>query len=111
MSTLWLYLVVFVGGPGLFLLCWYRSADPRGLAAGALVSSLGGPALQFLGSGWGTSIAAVGLVWLGWVLVMAAGALSIARSQAQYATLSRIVGAIGTTIPWFGYALAAQFLE
>lgn len=111
MSTLSLYVLVFVVGPGLFLLLWYRAADPRGLALGALVASLAGPALQLFGTGWGTAIAAIGLIWLGWVLVMAAGAMIVAKAQPDYRLLCRVLGAIGTTVPWFGFVTARLLME
>ncbi|WP_299047055.1 hypothetical protein [uncultured Tateyamaria sp.] len=111
-----LFTMAFVIGPALFF-ALDRVAErhwPLAFAASVLVM------ISFLlRSGANLTLAfdatrtflSVASIWIAWVLVMvlAAGALRRAYPSIRARRLIRVAGAMGTTVPWFGFA-AAQMM-
>lgn len=115
---LWLaFAVMFVAGPLLFRL-WTRQV-PTGrrlmyLGIVMVAAVLAGLTLRYRAeTGWGdhvgVTLAALGLLWLGWIAVLALGAQSVVQraATAQGRRWTRVIGTAGTTAPWFGLAFAS----
>lgn len=111
------FAVMFVAGPLLFRL-WTRQVPTgrRVMSLGVVVAAavLAGLTLRYrAGTAWGDHVvltmAALGLLWLGWIAVLALGAQSVAQGGAtvQSRRWTRVIGSAGTTVPWFGLAFAS----
>ncbi|APX12878.1 hypothetical protein [Tateyamaria omphalii] len=111
-----LFVMAFVVGPGLFFLL-DRVAErhwPLAFVASLLVLAsfvLRSDAYLTFPVDATRVFLSVTLIWLGWVVVMvlAARALRQAVSTPRARRLVRAAGAMGTTVPWFGFA-AAQMM-
>ncbi|AXI48370.1 hypothetical protein C1J03_21665 [Sulfitobacter sp. SK012] len=117
MSLATLFLIIFIVGPVLFR--QMTKPEPSrasfwilGLCTG--LCALGGLAVRFgLPLAWGrdftVTIAGIALIWIAWISVLSPGAQSLRRRDPG--TLMRrwtgMIGAIGTTVPWFGLASAS----
>ena len=110
-----IYAIVFIAGPYAFLRLLRRPPTKRqfvGLAClttGAAAMSF---ALRYLSGGWGVNaigtIVGIALIWLAWISVLAFVS-QVVRSRDKRPAIRRwtaVVGAIATTIPWFGLAFA-----
>ncbi len=111
-----LFLFFFLVGPLSFRLL--TKAKPSGhgmrrLAAIAVILALSGIVLRYIAPDrWGHALWLTGLVilllWCGWIAVLALGAQAL-RSADPGPIMRRwteIIGAAGTTVPWFGLASA-----
>lgn len=113
-----LFLLAFVAGPALYfwLLRHNRQVWPLALVAVLLaVMSFGvrhGTALPF-GSDAARSGESVLLLWLAWVLVVVLVVQVLGRAFASPVARnrSRTLGAVGTTLPWFGFAAAQMMAD
>ncbi|MBY5933787.1 hypothetical protein KUV51_12320 [Tateyamaria omphalii] len=111
-----LFIMAFVIGPGLFFLLDRVAGRHWPLAFVASLFVLASFLLRsdaYLTFPFDATrvFLSVTFIWLGWVLVMvlAARALREAFPTARGQRLVRAAGAMGTTVPWFGFA-AAQMM-
>ena len=114
---LWLlFIAVFIGGPLTFR--WLTRSPPsprtaRGLALLALISASIAMILRYGFAGrWGDdlaiTVAGLFFIWLGWISVIAFAVQAIrhANPGTKMRRATGILGAVATTLPWFGLALA-----
>ncbi|KIN62550.1 hypothetical protein Z946_1410 [Sulfitobacter noctilucicola] len=111
-----LFVVFFVGGPLIFrTLTRSRPAvlQQRKLAIITAVLAVSGLALRYgFAEYWGRSVLltvlSIALIWFAWIGVLAYGAqaLRLADSRHQMRRWTGVIGAAGTTMPWFGLASA-----
>ena len=113
-----IFLIFFVAGPFAFRLL--TRADPpsvaalRRLVAMAAGCGLAAFALRYgLAAGWGVdlrvTLLGIALIWGAWIGVLAFGAQALRRAHPGL-TMRRwtgIIGAVGTTVPWFGLVAAS----
>lgn len=116
--VIWLILfcVVFGLGPWVFLRLMRLTPAPSVLAKLALAMVICAAAslwLRFLAPvPWGVNIWAtwlgIGLIWAAWIAVLALVALALRQVDTGPGMhrWTRVIGAIGTTVPWFGLASA-----
>lgn len=104
MNLLALFAICFIAGPIVFLLSWRHFAAPHTLALFALLCVFASTVLAGIAQPWAASLS-LGMIWLGWICVLAAGAQTCAQIFGG-PRLSRMVGAVGVTLPWFGFATA-----
>ncbi|MEP4198461.1 MAG: hypothetical protein ABJL99_22810 [Aliishimia sp.] len=111
-----LFIVVFVIGPLLFR-SGLNHADLVNKArflmlVPALLGVAGWGAKVLAGAAWGrklwATVPGIALVWLGWIglLVFCAARIQVLIPSAIGRKWTRALGAIGTTVPWFGLASA-----
>lgn len=117
MTLIALFLAIFVVGPLFFCILTARAATVTwsrkvallaiGCAAVALMLRYGTPAH------WGrdplVTGLAIGMMWIGWISVLAFAVLALRRADSgvMMRRLSTVLGAGGTTIPWFGLIWAS----
>jgi Co/Zn/Cd efflux system component len=117
MTLILLFLLIFVVGPLIFRAMTQRQPSKGQmlfLAVFALVSVGAALAIRY---GWARPLDAdmlmagvsIVLIWLGWIGVMAfvTQALRHAYPDQMVRRWAAVLGAIGTTIPWFGLAWAS----
>ena len=117
MTLIAVFLIVFVGGPLMFRFQTMRAPSPAGsrfLVVFALACAVGALGLRYAEvSHWGgdplVTAAGIVLIWFGWITVLAFGAQALRRADPGRAMrrLTAVLGAAGTTVPWFGLALAS----
>lgn len=108
MMPVTLFLISFVAGPAIFWML-ARLRPSRGYFVTLWIASavLAGAALslpRLLGESMTTGVAVIILFWLGWIMVIALCVLA-ARTRLTDGTSTRLafmIGAMGTTLPWFG---------
>ncbi len=118
MTVLWLalFVVVFGFGPWVFLRLMRltpSSALSARLVAFMVMAAAASMWLRFLAPvPWGANIWATGvgmvLIWAAWIAVLALAAQAL-RQADQGPAMRRwtaVIGAMGTTVPWFGLASA-----
>ncbi|TMM52756.1 hypothetical protein [Sulfitobacter sabulilitoris] len=106
------FAVVFGAGPAIFAALTVVQPVPRqammlvGITAACIAGAMGLRAV-FGETGAATGVALT-LIWLAWIAVMALGAQALRRldSRRGMIRLTRVGGAIATTVPWFGFAAA-----
>lgn len=111
-----LFVVFFVGGPLAFRALTRRRpqvGSKRRLMIGTFVSAGTGLGLRYgFGGQWGQdvwlTVASVALIWFAWIGVLAFGArvLRQADDGLPMWRWTGVIGAAGTTMPWFGLASA-----
>lgn len=74
----------------------------------AALFAAGSIALAGIGATW-SGHTAFALIWLGWICILIAGAAAL-EQRSRRARLSRIVGMLGATVPWFGFAAADMLM-
>lgn len=110
------FLIVFILGPLTFRRLTRPAPSPRAMRAvliwvlAALLTAL---ALRFgIANEWGSTQWLTGTVaaalWLAWIGVIALVVLALRRADPRLSMQrwSAALGAAGTTVPWFGLALA-----
>lgn len=104
MTDLLLFSLCFLLGPALYFGLWRVCPQPRRMALFASVCA--GTALLLWVSGpiW-SQPASMALVWLSWVAMLTAGGLTL-RAVYGWRRVARALGAMGVTLPWFGFATA-----
>ncbi len=118
MTVLWLalFVVVFGFGPWVFLRLMRLTPSSTvfaRLVAFMVMAAAASMWLRFLAPvPWGANIWAtgvgMGLIWAAWIAVLALAALAL-RHADQGPAMRRwtgVIGAMGTTVPWFGLASA-----
>jgi hypothetical protein len=111
-----LFVVFFVGGPLAFRGLTREGPmvdSQRRLIIGTLVCAGTGLVMRYgFADLWGRNlqmtVVSVTLIWFAWIGVLAFGALKL-RAMDQGVGMRRwtgIIGAAGTTMPWFGLASA-----
>ncbi|WP_299727928.1 hypothetical protein [uncultured Tateyamaria sp.] len=118
MMLLVLFTMAFVLGPGLFLILLHYDFGRGPLA---LVASLLVVASFVLRSEAGLTLAlepvpvflSIAAIWIAWVLVLVlvVRAWRSAHPTAAAQRWSRAIGAMGTTVPWFGFAAAQMMVK
>lgn len=111
-----LFVVVFVGGPLAFR-ALTRAASGRVLAIATAICALAGMALRYgFEDLWGRhvvlTVLSLALIWFAWIGVLAFGALKLRRVDPGQGMRrwTGVIGAAGTTVPWFGL-VSANFLQ
>ena len=110
------FLVFFVAGPLIFRGLTQRDPSRRQLRVISLVTlalSLGSLAVRYgFAPQWGDNliltIAGILLVWLAWIGMLAFGTQMLRRLDRgpRMRRWTGLLGAMGTTAPWFGLAFA-----
>ncbi|WP_299366823.1 hypothetical protein [uncultured Tateyamaria sp.] len=113
-----LFTMAFVIGPALFLVlvAFDGRRWPLALVASVLVVlslALRNEASLSLGVAPAPVFLSILLIWLAWILVMVlvARALYAAQPTPTMRRWSRAICAMGTTVPWFGFATAQMMAE
>lgn len=114
-SLVIIYAAVFVVGPLAFFRLMCRQPTTKQFARlGCIVAGATGMsfALRYLSDDWGQGIlityASIALIWLAWIAILAFVAQTL-RQHDEHPTMRRwtaLIGALATTIPWFGLASA-----
>lgn len=117
MSYVVLFLIVFVGGPLAFRALTREGPSLRAFRRVALFAALCAATGLTLRYGfvdlWGRNLlvtgAGIAFIWGGWIGVLAYGAQALRRmdSGAHMRRWTAVMGAVGTTVPWFGLASAS----
>ena len=116
MTLVAVFLLFFVGGPIMFRALTKAPPSRNGmrlLGVSAGVFAIAGLALRYgTPERWGqdvlVSVAGILLIWFAWVCVLAFGAQALRRADPgkRMRRWSGVIGALGTTVPWFGLASA-----
>lgn len=116
MSYLVVFLIIFVGGPMTFRGLTHGGPSPRAFRRLAMFTALSaaiGLTLRYGFSDlWGSNLVITGtgiaFIWGGWIGVLAYGAQALRRMDTglRMRRWSAVMGAVGTTVPWFGLASA-----
>ncbi len=119
MTFIILFLIVFVGGPLAFRALMRGGASPRAFRRLAIFTALcagTGLALRYgVAILWeNTPLVTAGsilFIWGGWIGVLAFGAQALRRIDTgrRMQRWTAVLGAAGTTVPWFGLASASLF--
>jgi hypothetical protein len=116
MTLILVFVIFFVGGPLIFRAL--MQADPTALTLRVLglvtaACALGGVVLRYgsspsLGDDLILTGAAILTAWFAWIGILAFGAQMLRRADdgAQIRRWTAVLGALGTTVPWFGLASA-----
>ncbi len=104
MSAYTLYALCFVAGPALFFVIWRFRTVPQMHCLFAALFAAFSIALSAIDSTW-SNYASFGALWLGWILILVAGA-AVIEQKSGLVRLSRVIGSVGVTMPWFGFAMA-----
>jgi hypothetical protein len=118
MTLFVLFLIVFVGGPVAFRALTHGGTSPaafRRLAMfTALCAAIGLTMRYGFSDLWGRNLLVTGggiaFIWGGWIGVLAYGT-QVLRRMDQGQRMRRwtaVMGAAGTTVPWFGLASASM---
>jgi hypothetical protein len=111
-----LFVIVFLGGPLAFRALTQGGPSPvafRRLALFTAFCAATGLTLRFGFAGlWGRNLLVTGsglaFIWGGWIGVLAYGAQALRRMDGglRMRRWTAVLGAMGTTVPWFGLASA-----
>lgn len=117
MSYAAVFLIVFVGGPLAFRALMLGGPAPTAFRRLAIFTALCAATGLTLRYGftdlWGRNLlvtgAGVAFIWGGWIGVLAYGAQALRRMDngARMRRWTAVMGALGTTVPWFGLASAS----
>tara|TARA_R100001369_G_scaffold41510_3_gene67691 strand:+ start:66 stop:431 length:366 start_codon:yes stop_codon:yes gene_type:complete len=117
MTLLGVFLIVFIGGPLVFLGLVRGEPSRRSLRRLVLLAFLCAVAgvgirygvAQYWGENLLASIGGIACIWLGWIAVLAfvAQVLRHAYPGATTQRWSNVLGIVGTTLPWFGLIWAS----
>lgn len=117
MTLIAIFLMVFVAGPLIFRAMIRPPATPgmtRFLACCAFGCAAAALALRYgMAQRWGADMLMTGagvlLIWLGWISVLAFGTQALRQADPHriMRQMTAVIGAAGTTIPWFGLAWAS----
>jgi len=105
MSVFQLFFLCFLVGPLCYFFLWRALNAPRFLACCGLILTVASLSLPAVWAGVDTAAYATGLIMAGWVCCIASGAMLCAHLTSRK-HLSRAIGALGVTLPWFGFAAA-----
>ena len=110
-----IFLAVFVAGPLAFLLLLRLAPSKRrsiGLVCLVVGSTGMSASLRYLSGGWGQdafyTLAGIGFIWVAWiaVIVFLAQRFRQLDNRLLMRRWTAIIGALATTVPWFGLASA-----
>lgn len=113
MTLILLFVVFFIGGPLAFRGLTSGRFGQRALGIGTAVCAGIGLALRYgfpdlWGHDMGLTSISVALIWFAWVGVLAFGAGKLRQldNGLRMRRWTGVIGAAGTTMPWFGLASA-----
>jgi hypothetical protein len=116
MSYLIVFAIVFIGGPLTFRALTRNGPSPRAFRRLAMLTALSAATGLTLRYGfadlWGSDLLVTGtgiaFIWGGWIGVLAYGVQALRRMDTGLGMRrwSGVMGAVGTTVPWFGLASA-----
>jgi hypothetical protein len=108
-----LFVVFFVAGPLAFRSLTQSAVSRRSLGIGTAVCAGTGLVLRYgFADLWGRNVAftliSVALIWFAWIGVLAYGARKLRQVDGglRMRRWTGVIGAAGTTMPWFGLASA-----
>lgn len=111
-----LFLLFFVGGPLIFRSVTRVKPSRQGLRRLGFATAFlaaGGIGLRYgFPQRWGQDVwftgAGILLIWFAWIGVLAFGAQTLRRNDGglRMRRWTGVIGALGTTMPWFGLASA-----
>lgn len=108
-----LFVVFFVAGPLAFRGLTRGRVQQRSLGVGTAVCAGAGLALRYgFAELWGRNVAltvlSIALIWFAWIGVLAYGARKLRQVDGGLCMRrwTGVIGAAGTTMPWFGLASA-----
>ncbi len=117
MTLVAVFLIVFLGGPllfGLFTKCAPSKGNMRMLVLIAILCAGAALVLRYGALvNWREDplvvVAGIVLIWWGWIAILAVVTQVLRRADQGLAMrrATAILGAVGTTIPWFGLAIAS----
>lgn len=117
MSYIAVFAIVFIGGPLAFRALTQGGPSPRAFRRLALFTALCAATGLTLRYGfadlWGRNLLVTGggiaFIWGGWIGLLAYGAQVLRRMDAgvPMRRWTAVIGAAGTTVPWFGLASAS----
>ncbi len=117
MTYIALFLLAFVGGPLIFRALTHNGPSQpafRRLALFTALCAATGITLRYgFAPLWGRNFMITGagmlFIWGGWIGVLAYGAQSFRRKDPGFwmRRWTAVIGAVGTTVPWFGLASAS----
>ncbi|QUJ76401.1 hypothetical protein KDD17_16190 [Sulfitobacter albidus] len=118
MTYIVLFALVFIGGPLAFRALTASGPSPRAFRRLALFTALcaaTGLTLRYgMAELWGQNLLVTGagmaFIWGGWIGVLAYGAQALRRVDPglRMRRWTAVMGAVGTTVPWFGLASASM---
>ena len=104
MNVMILFALCFIVSPALFFVAWrYRDMAQMHCLFAAFFAAVG-IALAGVGANWSMQLS-FALVWLGWVCALVAST-ALLEQKLFKTRISRTIGAVGATTPWFGFASA-----
>jgi hypothetical protein len=116
MSYVVVFVIVFVGGPLAFRALTKGGPSPAAFKRlamfTAICAAIGLTTRYGFADNWGSNLIVTGLgiafVWGGWIGVLAYGAQALRRMDQglRMRRWTAVLGAVGTTVPWFGLASA-----
>ena len=118
MIVILLFVMAFILGPALFLVL--AQFDGRAWPLALIASSMAAVSLALrnevgviLGTAPRTLFASLMLIWLAWVLVLVLVVRAARRTWPGRGPrrIARAFGAMGTTLPWFGFATAQMMSD
>ncbi len=111
-----LFVVFFVGGPLAFRSLTQGGTTParqRALAIGTALVACSGLVMRYgFADLWGRNavftVISIALIWFAWIGVLAYGARALRQVDGglRMRRWTGVIGAAGTTMPWFGLASA-----
>ena len=114
-SLVIIFALVFVLGPYVYLL-FLRRAPSRKQFVGLACITFGATALSFvlryIADGWGQSTlityAGIAAIWIAWIAILAFVTQMLRKNEPSNLVKrwTAVIGALATTIPWFGLASA-----
>lgn len=103
-----LFFLCFLLGPALYFGLWQVCPRPRQMALFATLCGVTALFVWAMGLEWSQPLS-IGLVWLSWVAMLTAGGLTL-RAVYGWKRVGRALGAMGVTLPWFGFATAQMMV-
>ena len=109
------FLLFFIGGPLIFRAVTLAKPSRLGLRALGLITAgcaVGGLGIRYGFEQWGQDVpltlAGILLIWMAWIGVLAFGAQALRQADKgmRMRRWTGVIGALGTTMPWFGLASA-----
>ena len=105
------FVIAFIAGPAAFFVLARQSRGRVAvwslglMAAGLTISAL---VLFERAAGQGAQIAALAMLWLAWIAAVTMVVQALRRRLPHMARVLNALGAMATTLPWFGFYFATM---